>query len=208
MEEIKTTRGFSLWPLAHAAEPVRRWSVPSAKTLAAYKDQMQGVGYTVVQIETDALRDAAIIGVEVDVRVNGVPVLEDGLAAALRPVPHDPTKPFRHRYALESLDFEGAQAGCEAIVLTLRPRLASGKTGEPLSATLPYVALRDAPGKQVPFGKGTLSLVGQVRGARGGMEPRGLHHLGQLHRGRRRQRRGRSARACRGAEAATSTGWA
>jgi len=157
VEEIKTTRGFSLWPLAHAAEPARRWAVPSARTLAAHKDQMQGVGYTVVQIETDALRDAAIIGVEVDVRVNGVPVLEDGLAAALRPVPHDPAQPFRHRYALESLDFEGAQAGCEAIVLTLRPRLANGKTGEPLSVTLPYVALRDAPGKQVPFGKGTLS---------------------------------------------------
>jgi hypothetical protein len=157
VEEIKTSRGFSLVPLAHAADPPRRWTVPSAKTLAAYKDQMQGVGYTMVSIETDALRDPATIGVEVDVRVNGVLVLEDGLAAALRPVPHDPSKPFRHSYALESLDFEGAQAGCEAIVLTLRPRLANGKTGEPLSATLPYVALRDAPGKQIPFGKGTLS---------------------------------------------------
>ncbi len=157
VEEIKTSRVFSLLPLAHAADTARRWSVPSAKTLSAYKDKMQGVGYTLVSIETDALRDPAIIGVEVDVRVNGVPVLEDGLAAALRPVPHNPTQPFRHSYALESLDFEGAQAGCEAIVLTLRPRLSSGKTGEPLSATLPYVALRDAPGKQVPFGKGTLS---------------------------------------------------
>ena len=118
---------------------------------------MQGVGYTLVSIETDALRDPAIIGVEVDVRVNGVPVLEDGLAAALQPVPHDPAKPLRHSYALESLDFEGAQAGCEAIVLTQRPRLADGKTGKPLSATLPYVALRDAPGKQLPFGQGTLA---------------------------------------------------
>jgi hypothetical protein len=157
VEEIRTSRAFSLLPLAHAADAVRRWSVPSAKTLAVYKDQMQGVGYTLVSIETDALRDPAIIGVEVDVRVNGVPVLEDGLAAALRPLPNDPSQPFRHSYALESLDFEGAQAGCEAIVLTLRPRLASGRTGEPLSVTLPYVALRDAPGKRVPFGKGTLS---------------------------------------------------
>jgi len=157
VEAIRSSRGFSLLPLAHAADAPRRWSVPSAKTLAAYKDRMQGVGYTLVSIETDALRDPAIIGVEVDVRVNGVPVLEDGLAAALRPLPHDPTKPFRHSYALESLDFEGAQAGCEAIVLTLRPRLANGKTGEALSATLPYVALRDAPGKQLPFGQGTLA---------------------------------------------------
>ncbi len=157
VEEIRTSHGFSLLPLAHAADAPRRWSVPSAKTLAVYRDQMQGVGYTLVSIETDALRDPAIIGVEVDVRVNGVPVLEDGLAAALRPLPNDPSQPFRHTYALESLDFEGAQAGCEAIVLTLRPRLASGRTGEPLSVTLPYVALRDAPGKRVPFGKGTLS---------------------------------------------------
>jgi uncharacterized Zn-binding protein involved in type VI secretion len=53
--------------------------------------------------------------------------------------------------------FEGAQAGCEAIVPSLRRRRANGKTGEALRATLPYVALRDAPAKQVPFGKGTLS---------------------------------------------------
>lgn len=157
VEELKTSRAFSLLPMAHAADTAQRWSVPSAKTLAVYKEQMQGVGYTLVSIETDALRDPAIIGVEVDVRVNGVPVLEDGLSAALRPLPNDPSMPFRHSYALESLEFEGAQAGCEAIVLTLRPRLANGKTGEPLSVTLPYVALRDAPGKQVPFGKGTLS---------------------------------------------------
>jgi hypothetical protein len=157
VEEIKTTRSFSLLPLAHAADAPPRWSVPSAKTLATYKDQMKGVGYTLVSIETDALRDPAAIGVEVDVRVNGVPVLEDGLLPALRPVPYDPSQPFRHSYALESLNFEGAQAGCEAIVLTLRPRLANGKTGEPLRVTLPYVALRDAPQKSVPFGTGRLT---------------------------------------------------
>ena len=154
---LRTSRGFSLLPMTHAADGPRLWSVPLARTLAAYKDQMQGVGYTLVSIETDALRDPAIIGVEVDVRVNGVPVLEDGLAAALRPVPHDPAQPLRHSYALESLDFEGAQAGCEAVVLALRPRLADGKTGKPLSATLPYVALRNAPGKQLPFSQGTFA---------------------------------------------------
>ena len=54
VEEIKTSRAWSLLPLAHAADTARRWSVPSAKTLAVYKDQMQGVGYTLVSIETDA----------------------------------------------------------------------------------------------------------------------------------------------------------
>ena len=34
VEEIKTSRSFSLLPLAHAADTTRRWSVPSAKTLA------------------------------------------------------------------------------------------------------------------------------------------------------------------------------
>jgi hypothetical protein len=161
VEATKTTRGFSLLPVAMAADTPRRWSVPSAKTLATYEDRMKGVGYTLFSIETDALSQPGVIGVEVDLRVNGVPVLEDGLAAPLRPVPHDPSRPFRHSFALESLDFEGAQAGCEAIVLSLRPRLANGKAGDAVSITLSYVALRDAPPKSLPFGKGTISWSGR-----------------------------------------------
>lgn len=154
----KTTRLFGLMPLAHAADTTRRWSVPSAKTLAAHAGELKGVGYTLFNLDTDVFRDPAVIGVEVDVRVNGVAILEDGLAPSLRPVPNDPAKPFRHSFALESLDFEGAQAGCEAIVLTLRAVLAGGKTATaPSVATLPYVALRDAPAQSVALGKGTLN---------------------------------------------------
>jgi hypothetical protein len=158
LDAPKTSRAFSFMSEAHAADNPRRWSVPSAKTLEAQKERMTGVGYTLFSIETDAFRDPSVIGVEVDVRVNGVPILEDGLVPALRPVPNDPAKPFAHAFALESLDFEGAQAGCEAIVLSLRPRLAGGKaSGNALSATLPYVALRDAPRQTLALGKGTLN---------------------------------------------------
>ena len=158
-DAVKTSAvGFSLISPVHAAPNERRWSVPSASTLAAHKEQLSGVGYTLFSIETDALRDPAVIGVEIDIRVNGVPIYEDGVAPALRPAANDPSKPFTHTFALESLDFVGAQAGCEAIVLTLRPRLAGGQAGgEPLRATLPYVALRDAPRESMPFGKGTLT---------------------------------------------------
>ena len=156
-EARKITRALGFFGVAHAAVGERRWAVPSAETLAAHKDELKGVGYTLFTVETDALQDPALIGVEVDVHVNGTPVLEDGLAAPLRPVPYDPSRPFRHVFALQSLDFEGAQGGCEAIVLTLRGRAAGGTRSEPLSATLPYVALRDASVQTLTLGKGRLS---------------------------------------------------
>ena len=156
-EVRKTSRGFSLISEAVAAEAVRRWAVPSAQTLARHKDQLSGVGYTIFTIETDAFRDPQVIGVEVDIRANGTPILEDGLAPELRPVATDASRPFKYEFALESLDFEGAQAGCEAVQVSLRPRLASGsKTSEAMRATLAYVALRDKEPESVAFGKGTL----------------------------------------------------
>ena len=36
-----------------------------------------------------AFRDPSVSGVEVEVRVNGVPIREDGLAPGQRPVPND-----------------------------------------------------------------------------------------------------------------------
>lgn len=153
-----SSRGFDLISSAWAAEGEKHWTVPSAQTLDAHKGALRGVGYTLFEVSTAAFRDPGVIGVEVDIRVNGVPVREDGLPAALRPVPNDAARDFTYRFALESLDFEGAEAGCEAIVLTLRPRLADGKgTGEALRATLPYVALRDSAAAAVPFGAGTLA---------------------------------------------------
>lgn len=157
VEAPKTSLGFSLFPLAHAAEP-RRWAVPSAKTLRAHQGQRKGVGYTLIDIETDVFMNAAVRGVEVEVLVNGTPVMEDGLLPAQRPVPNNPTQPFRHAYALESLDFQGARAGCEAITLTLRARGEKGPLpGATHTATLAYVALRDKPTTTVPFGTGRLT---------------------------------------------------
>lgn len=155
-----------LLPEARAAEPARRWSVPSARTLALHEGERVGVGYTIFDIETDALRDPGLIGVEVELSVNGVTVNEDGLAAALRPVPAVAGKPFAHRFALESLDFEGAQGGCEAVLLTLTPRLAGGGKGAPVGVTLAYVALRDKARTTVPIaaaGAPGASLTWQAR---------------------------------------------
>lgn len=84
-----------------------------------------------------------ITGVEVDVRVNGVPVREDGLPAELRPVANNPQARFIHSFALQTLDFEGAHGGCDRIDVALRPLLAEGRKGEAQASTLTYVALRD-----------------------------------------------------------------
>ena len=92
VESPRTSMGFSLFPQAFAADEARKWSVPSAKTLAAHEGQLKGVGYTLIDIQTDVFQDPAVIGVEVDVRVNGTSILEDGLAPGQRPVPNDPAQ--------------------------------------------------------------------------------------------------------------------
>ena len=84
-----------------------------------------------------------ISGVEVDVRVNSVPVREDDLPAELRPVANNPQARFIHSFALQTLDLEGAHGGCDRIDVALRPLPAEGRKGEAQASMLTYVALRD-----------------------------------------------------------------
>ncbi|TFW29944.1 hypothetical protein [Duganella callida] len=114
------------------------WHVPSLQTLT--KSNPEGVGYTVFSIETDAFRDQNVQALEVDVRVNGIPVLEDGLPPRLRPVPVEAEGNYRYNFALQSLNFQGLRHGCDRIDITLTP---SNGRAKPLHATLAYVALRD-----------------------------------------------------------------
>lgn len=141
---------------AFAAEPERSWAVPSVKTLEGNKSKLAGVGYTIFTIETDAFRRPSIIGVEVDLRVNGVPIYEDALPPKLRPVPSSSDRPFRYQFALEPLDFQGVNGGCEAIHLTLTPRLVGKKASDPYAVTLPYVALRSKAEETIPLGRDRL----------------------------------------------------
>jgi len=145
---------------AFAEEGGSQWSVPSAATLAsaAARKQIKGVGYTRFDIETDAFRDPSVVGVEVAIRVNGVPIYEDALAPELRPVPNRPNEPFKYSFALETLDFQGIQAGCEAISLSFTPRLAGrDKKGIPSKTTLAYVSLRDMKEERVRLGESSLT---------------------------------------------------
>ncbi len=130
------------------------WSVPSLRALT--EGEAEGVGYTVFTLETDSFRKTDIRGVEVEVRVNGVAVREDGLTADLRPVANDPNGLFVHRFALQTLDFEGAQGGCDRIDIGLRPLMADGRKGDPLKSTLTYVALRDIAPRSQRLGDGNL----------------------------------------------------
>jgi hypothetical protein len=95
--------------------------------------------------------------VEVDVRVNGTRVEQDGLPPAMRPVANDPTQPFTHSFALQSLDFQGLNGGCDDISVGLTPIYANGRKGEPSQVTLSYAALRDVEERKVPFAGDTLA---------------------------------------------------
>lgn len=130
------------------------WSVPSLTALT--QRGVEGVGYTVFTIQTDAFRQSEITGVEVDLSVDGIAINEDGLPPELRPVANDSRNPFVSRFALQTLDFEGAQGGCDRIELALRPVMASGRKGKPLTSSLGYVALRDVVPRVQPLGDATL----------------------------------------------------
>jgi hypothetical protein len=152
--------GAALVGNAFAEEGGSQWSVPSAATLAsaAARKQVKGVGYTRFDIETAAFRDPSVVGVEVAIHVNGVPIYEDALPPELRPVPNRPNEPFKYSFALETLDFQGIQAGCEAISLSFTPRLAGrDKKGTPSKATLAYVSLRDMKEETVRLGDSSLT---------------------------------------------------
>jgi hypothetical protein len=128
-------------PVASGARNTAYWLEPSLLALSERKNQ--GVGYTMFSIQTEAFRAPNINGVEVNIRVNGVPVLEDGLLPEQRVVANDPGHAFNHSFALQTLDFQGANGGCDRIELGLRPRLDDGSKGKAQTLTLSYVALRD-----------------------------------------------------------------
>jgi|SRR5215469_869150 len=129
------------------------WSVPSAAALA--EGNIEGVGYTVFTLETDVFRHSEINSVEVGVRVNGIPVREDGLPPELRPIANDPQNSFLYRFALQTLNFQGAE-GCERIDIGLRPVFADGRKGQSHTTALSYVALRDVRPRVQPLGDAEL----------------------------------------------------
>ena len=149
------SKSASLWqellPIsrAHAQEAretsVRRWVTPSLDTLAAHV--ADGVGWSYFKLRTDSLQQPKIRAVEVALAVNGTPIEEDGLSPQERPVPNDPAASFDYLFALQTLNFHGAEAGCDRVSVTLTPRLADGSRGSPHRFDLMYAALRDQPSR-------------------------------------------------------------
>jgi hypothetical protein len=136
------------------ARSAPRWVVPSLQSLL--KRNVEGVGFSIITLKTDAFRNRDINAVEVDVRVNDVPVHEDGLPPEHRRVANYPDAPFGHSFALQTLNFLGARGGCDVIRLALTPVFGDGRRGETSVAQLPYVALRDVAERTVPLGKAEL----------------------------------------------------
>ena len=139
-----------------AATPVtRRWVAPSLEALT--QRQTEGVGYTVFTIETDAFRRKGVLGVELDIRVNGTPVEENGLPPEMRPIANDGERNFNYAFALQSLDFQGARGGCDDIAISMRPLLEGGRKGEQLATHLSYAALRDVEPRKDRLGQTILA---------------------------------------------------
>lgn len=132
----------------------RRWVVPSLQSLT--ERNSEGVGYTIFTLSTEAFRGREVLGVEVNVRVNGTRVDEDGLPPEMRPIANDPERPFTHSFALQSLDFQGGQGGCDEIKVGLTPVYKGGGKGEQRDAILSYAALRDVEERQTRLGDGQL----------------------------------------------------
>jgi hypothetical protein len=130
------------------------WNVPSVRALAS--GDPEGVGYTIFDLETNLFERPGITGVEVDIVVNGIPVREDGLPPDLRPVANRPGQLFVHRFALQTLNFEGARGGCDKIEVAFRPLDTDGHKGAAQSVTLSYVALRDVAPRIERLGGGEL----------------------------------------------------
>jgi hypothetical protein len=155
--------GFKFFAEAHAevtqvatkADESRFWSVPSLASLT--QSNSEGVGYTVFAIKTDAFRHGPVTAVEVKIQVNGVPVREDGLPSRLRPIANDPRSSFSHNFALQTLDFEGAEGGCDRIKLELQPLARDGEQNTAHAFSLTYVALRDVAPRTQTAGDSTLA---------------------------------------------------
>jgi len=148
---------YAAFRLARADSNVveRRWVVPSLEALS--ERNAEGVGYTVFTLSTAAFRRPEVLGVEVDIRVNGTRVEEDGLAPEMRPAPNDPEQPFTHSFALQSLDFQGLRGGCDEVSVGLRPLYAGGSKGDSRAVTLLYAALRDVEERKVEFANDSLT---------------------------------------------------
>ncbi len=137
------------WPWissAHAAAgSTASWVVPSIETLQRQRQAGQGPAYTEVLLQTGPLPQlAAAREVSVQVAVNGRSALIDGLPPDASAVPFDAATGLRLRFALENLDFAGADQGHDDVALELR--FLSGKTLVSTSqARLKYIALRSQP---------------------------------------------------------------
>lgn len=154
-------RELSPFTPAHAQPaPRRRWVTPSLDTLAARAPD--GVGWSYFKLRTDSFRWPEVRAVEVGLAVNGVAVEEDGLTPAERPAPNDPSAPFDYLFALQTLDFQGREGGCDRVSVTLTPRLADGTRGRRLSFDLMYAALRDQPPRTEQAGDARLQWSATV----------------------------------------------
>lgn len=136
---------WSLLPAAMAAPaPERAWAVPSLQTLR----DAGGAGahaYSEVHLQSDPIGGAAGANRVIwSVRINGNPLLVDGLPADASSSPFDAARGLDLRFGLENLDASGQHGGFENLEISLRFMDGSRVVLDD-HVKLRYVALRPLP---------------------------------------------------------------
>lgn len=130
---------------AHAVpSPGTAWHVPSLDTLLRNRNRgtIIGTGYTDFRIRSDEPLAVDADSYALHIMVNGVPLRFDGIPPEDTPRGLQPTRPVVISFAIESLNFSGAQNGCDVISARLEFFRDRQPTGNSVELQRPYVSLR------------------------------------------------------------------
>lgn len=132
------------------------WRVPSLATLSQLQSQ-KPVAYTAFNVKSGPAKELSGASMfRYEIVANGTPLYVDGWSPENMLKEFDPQKGMDFSFAVENLDFSGAENGCENIDLHLA-FLNGDQTVKELTLHRKYAALRDASSKS--FNEGSLQFV-------------------------------------------------
>lgn len=142
--------GWSLWGLAHAAEPPppRPWAVPSLQTLRAATGSAGAGAWSEVHLHGAVPAARGADRLIWAVRINGNPLWVDGLPAEATALAFDAERGLDLRFGLENLDASGRDEGFEDLRVDLQ-FMAGDRRVLHEKLQLRYVALRPIDARDV-----------------------------------------------------------
>ena len=131
---------------AFADQGYHVWVVPSLEKLNERKQSgdLIGIGYTHFTLASLSPVEVDADAFYYDLSVNGREIHVNGLAGSFNAKSHNFSRSLVIEFALQNLDFSGANNGCDSLVLTLHFLKNEKVVGKPITIERSYVALRDA----------------------------------------------------------------